>query len=124
MRALSLDLRQRIVGAYERKEGTYQQIADRFEVSYGMVKKLLRQQRRTGDLAPRYYNCGGKAKILPEHRKTLLKLLAEKPDLTLTQLRDAIGVDCTIQAIHYVLKDMGLTYKKRRYEPVSKTAQT
>jgi transposase len=53
----------------------------------------------------------------------LKRLLRENPDLTLEELRDALGVDCTIQAIHYVLADMGLTYKKRRSGPVSKIAK-
>ena len=46
MAALSLDLRQRIISTCDRGEGTQEQIARRFGVSYGMDKKLL-QQRRT-----------------------------------------------------------------------------
>jgi len=124
MRALSLDLRQRIVAAYDRGEGTQQQIAERFAVSPGMVKKLLKQRRRTGDLAARYHACHPPRKIEAKHRMQLRAQLAKKPDLTLAQLREAIGVDCTIQAIHYVLAEMGLTYKKRLSGPASKTAQT
>ena len=41
MAALSLDLRQRIISTCDRGEGTQEQIARRFGVSYGMVKKLL-----------------------------------------------------------------------------------
>ena len=124
MRALSLDLRERIVIACDRGDATQQQVAERFEVSLGMVKKLLKQRRRTGDLTVRYHACGPKPKIQPSHRMQLRALLVKKPDLTLKQLRDAIDVDCTIQAIHYVLADMGLTYKKRPSEPANKTART
>ncbi len=124
MRALSLDLRKRIVAAYERGEGTYQEIADRFEVSFGMVKKLLRQQRRTGDLRARYHACGSKPKILSHHRAQLRSLLVKKPDMTLQELRDALGLECPIQAIHYVLANMGLTYKKRASTPANKTDRT
>jgi len=41
MATLSLDLRQRIISTCDRGEGTQEQIARRFGVSYGMVKKLL-----------------------------------------------------------------------------------
>ncbi len=59
------------------------------------------------------------------HRQKLLReLLSRKPDLTLEELRRATQVDCTIQAIHYVLEKMGLTYKKRRSAPASKTGRT
>ena len=47
MRTLSLDLRERILTAYDRHEGTRPEVGHRFRVSLGMVKKLLQQRRRT-----------------------------------------------------------------------------
>lgn len=113
MRTISLDLRERILTSYDQKEGTREEIAQRYRVSLGMVKKLLQQRRHTGDIRPRYYRCGRKPKIVPRHRQRFRELLERKPDLTLEQLREATALDCTIQAIHYVLEKMGLTYKKR-----------
>jgi transposase len=123
-RPISLDLRQRILASYDQNEGTREEIAQRFRVSLGMVKKLLQQRRHTGDIACQYHRCGGKPKILAVHRQELRKLLSHKPDLTLEELRRAAQLDCTIQAIHYVLEAMGLTYKKRRSAPVSRTGRT
>ena len=51
-------------------------------------------------------------------------LLGRKPDLTLRELRQAVGLECTLPAIHYALKKLGLTYKKRHSGPASKTVQT
>ena len=121
MATISLDLRRRIVDAYDREEGTRADLAKRFSVSIGLVAKLLHQRRRTGDIAPRHRFSGRKPKLLPEHRRELRAALAKRPDATLHELRQAVGVDCTIQAIHYVLADMGLTYKKRRSGPANKT---
>ena len=123
-RPISLDLRQRILTSYDHNEGTRQEIAHRFRVSLGMVKKLLQQRRQTGDIAPRYNRCGRRPKIVASHRQKLRQLLSRKPDLTLEELRRAAQLDCTIQAIHYVLEDMGLTYKKRRSAPVNRTGRT
>ena len=48
MRTLSLDLRERILASYDHEDGTREEIAMRYRVSLGMVKKLLQQRRRTG----------------------------------------------------------------------------
>jgi len=116
MGTLSNDLRERIVVAYDRGEGTREQIAARYNVSLGMVKKLLQQRRRTGDIAPRHRFSGAKPKITPRHQQQLKRLVRDNPDMTLEELRDAIDVNCTPQAIHYVLEKMGLSLKKRRSE--------
>jgi hypothetical protein len=44
--------------------------------------------------------------------------------LTLKELRAAMGLACTLPAIHYVLIRLGLTYKKRRSGLVHKTVPT
>ena len=122
MATLSNDLRERILAAYHRGEGTRQQIAERFEVSLGMVKKLIQQHRHTGDYRARHHRSGRKPKITAHHRRQLARLVDEQPDMTLEELRAAIGVDCTLPAIHYVLGDMGISVKKNRCAQASKTA--
>jgi transposase len=124
MRTLSLDLRERILASYDHEEGSRQQIADRYRVSLGMVKKLLQQRRRTGEIGARHHRSGRKPIILAAHRHQLRALLGEKPDMTLKELRAAVELECTLPAIHYALEKMGLTYKKRHSGPVSRTART
>ena len=124
MKTLSLDLRERVLASYDNHEGSRQAVADRFKVSLGMVKKLLQQRRRTGDIRARHHYSGRKPIIVGTHRQQMRKLLGKKPDMTLAELRDKLGLECTLQAIFYVLDDMGLTYKKRRFGPVSKTGRT
>jgi transposase len=121
MKTLSMDLRERILASYDNKEGTRQDIAERYRVSVGMVKKLLQQRRKTGDVSPRHHFSGRKPMITDTHRRQIGKLLGKQPDLTLKELREALGLDCSLPAIHYVLEKMGLTYKKRHSELVSKT---
>lgn len=117
MATLSNDIRERIVAAYDRGDGTRQTIADRYDVSLGMVKKLLQQRRNTGDIAPRHRYSGRKPTITAKHQRQLRRLVRDHPDMTLEELRDAIGLACTPQAIYYVLERMGLPLKKRRYVP-------
>ncbi len=124
MKTTSLDLRERILAAYDEGEGTREEVGRRFRVSMGMVKKLLQQRRHTGDIGPRHHRSGRKALIVVSHRERLQRLVAEKPDMTLQELRSALGVQCTPQAIHYVLVDMGLTYKKRRFAQANRIGRT
>jgi transposase len=121
MKTLSLDLRERILASYDNGEGTRDQIALRYRVSVGMVKKLLQQRRRIGEIGSQYYRSGRKPRILECHRQELRNLLASKPDLTLAELRQATNLDCTLPAIHYALAKLDLTYKKRVCMPASKT---
>ena len=124
MKTLSVDLRERILASYDAREGTREETADRYRVSLGMVKKLLQQRRKTGDIRPRHHYSGRKPKILDAHRRRMRDLLSRQPDLTLAELRAATALSCSLPAIHYALAAMNLTYKKRHSTPVSRTGRT
>ena len=124
MRTLSLDLRERILASYDKEEATREQVAARYRVSLGMVKKLLQQRRRTGDIAPRHHRSGRKPLIVKSHHQKMRTLLNKKPDLTLKELRAALALRCSLPAIHYALAAIGLTYKKRRSGPANRTGPT
>lgn len=123
-RTISLDLRERILEAYDKGEATRDQVAHRFHVSLGMVKKLLQQRRHSGDMRARHHLAGRKPMILVEHRQEMDRLLKAKPDMTLKELREAMGLKCSLQAIHVVLGKMEMSLKKRLSAPAVKTALT
>jgi len=79
-----------------------------------MVKKLLQQRKKTGCIKARHHPAGRKKLIVAEHRIAVRKHLKRKPDMPLAELREALGLECTLPAIHHVLVDMGLTKKTRR----------
>jgi len=112
MKTISLDLRERILAAYDADEGTREEVAWRFRVSLGLVKKLLQQRRRRGDLRPQHHRAGRKPRLLEHHRQRLRRLVAEKPARTLRELRAALGLDCALPTIHYALAALGLNFKK------------
>src|SRR2546428_3024049 len=124
MRTLSLDLRERILASYDHEEGSREEVAHRYRVSLGMVKKLLQQRRHPGEIAPRHYRSGRKPMIVEVHRRQMRTLLSKKPDMTLKELRAATALECSLPAIHYALVAMGLTYKKRHSVLASKSART
>lgn len=124
MKTISLDLRERILAASDAGEGTREAVADRFRVSLGMVKKLLQQRRRIGDVRPQHHRSGRKPGHVARQQHQLQALVRQKSDLTLKELRAATGLSCTLPAIHYVLTRLGLTYKKRRSGPANKLGPT
>jgi transposase len=124
MKTINVEVRERILKSYDQPGRTRAEVAEWFGVSLGMVKKLLQQRRRLGDVAPLHHQAGRKPKILPAHRQRFASLLKKQPDMTLGELRTATRLNCSLPAICYVLADMGLTYKKRLSEPANKTVQT
>lgn len=48
----STDLRQRVIDAYEAKEGSQRQLAERFKVSLSFIKRLIRRYGDTGQVTP------------------------------------------------------------------------
>lgn len=108
---LSLDLRERILAAYDNNEGSRDPVARRFRIPLGLVKKLLQQRRHTGNIALRHCFSGRKPMMVTTHRSHRRALLTKKNDLTLRESQ-AAGLKCSPQAIHVVLWKPGLTYKK------------
>lgn len=61
--ALSVDLRQRLLAAYQAKEGSQRQLAERFKVSLSFVRDLMRHYRQTGSVEPKPHGGGATAKL-------------------------------------------------------------
>jgi transposase len=124
MKTLSLDIRKRILACYDEKKYTREVIAKRFCVSLGMVKKLIQQRKSTGEIGSLYHRVGRKPKITDAHRTGMIAIIKKRPDATLSEMRDKLGLTCSLVAIHNALALIGMTYKKRLSEQVSKTVMT
>lgn len=112
MAATSMDLRVRIVEAYENGEGSTREIGERFGVAASSVCKLYWQKHETGSLEPLTASNGRKRKITEEGEKKLRRHLEQNPDATLEELKDVLRVDCAINTVSLALKRMGLSNKK------------
>lgn len=113
MKATSSDLRGRIIEACEAGEGTQAQIALRFKVSFGLVKKLVHQKKTLGHVEDLFHRVGRHRKLSPDQEEKLAALIQKRPDMTLAELRDEIGADCALSTIHYACRRIGQSYKKR-----------
>ncbi len=125
MAAYSLDVRQKILHAYERRLGSQRALAHLFGVSLAFVEKVLRQHRTTGSIAPKPHT-GGRRALLDEAIHLLLRqLVRDDPDLTLHELCTRVaaetGVRVSVPTMCRVLQRLGLPRKKRRSTPRSVT---
>jgi transposase len=114
MRAFSIDLRQRIVAACDARDGTRQQIADRFSVSIWTIRKLLRQRRDTGSIGPKPHGGGRAAAFDGPGSERLRQAVRDDDDATLAELGRAAGVECSVPAVCRALRRLGLTRKESR----------
>ena len=124
MKAYPVELRSRIVAAVDRGVGSLPAVAALFGVSINCIANYLRLRDDTGSLAPRP-NPGGRPPAIGADRyDELRQLLAAQPDLTLEQLRERMGLDCSLAAICRTLKKLNLTRKKKRCTRPSSSGPT
>ena len=113
MPAYSSDLRQRVLDAVQRKEGSVRQIARRFVVSVSFIVRLLQLQRRTGSIQPKPRAGGRPPALTPQDLERLRDLVRQQPDATLEELRQRLGASCSITAIWRALERLRLSRKKK-----------
>ena len=113
MKAISEDLRKRILETIECGDGSLRQIARRFLVSVSFITRLLQLHRSTGSLEPRPHGGGNPALLGPEDLEQLRELVQKQPDATLEELRQRLGVSCSLMTISRALRKLGLPRKKK-----------
>ena len=123
MKIASQGTRELALSAYEAGEATLGQIANMFQVHRTTLYRWIRTYHQSGRTAP-LPSGHRRGTFDGEERKQLDAMVTRRPDMTLEQLRDAMGKDCSIMAVHRALVSRGWRYKKSRYERVNKTGPT
>lgn len=124
MEAYSIDLRERVIRACDEGVGTQEEVAELFSVSHAWVKKLVRQRRETGSIAPKPHAGGWTPKFSGEKLDLLKKLVEQDPDATLAELLERSGVQGSIMAVYRGLERLDCRRKKSLCTPPSKTGPT
>jgi len=113
MRAYSNDLRERIAAAVERGDYSLRRLASLFSVSLSFLVRLLQRKRATGSVLPQPHGGGPTPKLDATAHTRLRALLRDQPDATLAELRDRLGVSCSLMTIARALKRHRITRKKK-----------
>ena len=89
------------------------QIATRFLVNLSTVVRLLKRHRETGSAEPKPHAGGRQPALGPDDLERLRELIRQQPDATLDELRQRLGVDCSVMALSRALKKLRITRKKK-----------
>lgn len=119
-----MDLRVRVVDAYDRKTGTQAEVAARFDVSLSWLKKLLRFRRNNGSIASKPHGGGWTPKFSGDRLEELKKAVEQDPGATLQELLERSKVDASIMAVQRALVRLDCRRKKSRSTPPNRTVRT
>ena len=123
MKPYSEDLRERVVGAVKRGTKRSDVVAT-FRVSLPTVKRWLKQQRETGELAPKPIP-GPPAVKRDALLAALPERLLEQADATLEEhcswWRETAGVEVSAATMSRAISALAWTRKKRRSVRASET---
>jgi transposase len=97
-------------------------VALKHGVSKAWVRRVKQRRREAGETKPR-----------PPIKKTpprwhawkdrIVTFIHEQPDLTLSELRDKLGVETSLQTLSVALRQLKYTLKKKSSAPRSRTAR-
>jgi putative transposase len=114
MKAISFDLRSRIIEALEAEPSSLK-VAERFKVSGSSVRKLRLKLERTGDFAAGHAP-GRERLVKGKDEKKLRRLVEKYPDATLVVLCELLADETKLEISETTmwrqLQRMGLTLKK------------
>ena len=116
MKPYSIDLRERVVSAIEKGDGSFRKVAQRFCVSKNCVERWVTQKRTEGHVVPRKQ--GGSVSTAMEHKAQLMTIFEQQPDATLAEycelLFDATGRWVSQSTMCRTFQRLGLPRKKKR----------
>lgn len=113
---LSVDLRERVIAAYQAKEGSMRQLAERFKVSLSFIRDLSRHYRQNGTVAPKPHRGGAVAKLGAAQLPVVKALVDDQPDALLEELCERFcqktGVTVSVSTMHRAVQSLKLSVKK------------
>jgi transposase len=85
------------------------------------VRRVMQRRREHQETAPRPR---GGATVIKVDLQRLRQLVEEHPDATARELHGLLGVVCSVSAVDMALRRAGLSFKKRRFMQLNRTAPT
>lgn len=101
----SKDLRTRVIKRLGKRNVTHDQLAETFDIGVATIRRWIKLNHDTGSLEPRKALVTRPRKV--DYKKAK-KFIEKNPDKTLKEIGAAIGTKDAL----YVIKQLGITYKK------------
>jgi transposase len=123
MEAIPVPVRKRIVTLYARGKSTAQ-ISESLGYCVAAVRRVRQHFKERGTLEPQTHLCGRSGYFTVTRQEQLRKLVEEKPDATLAELRAKIDPPVAISTMDVWVRKLGFSFKKSPSVPASRTAST
>lgn len=101
-----------------------EEIAAVFAASESGVRRVLQRYRERGTHLALAHNGGRRPQAVGGLAEWLRSLVAARPDATRQEIKDALGLTVSVQTVGEWLVRLGLTLKKSRPTPPSRTGPT
>lgn len=121
MKAYSMDLRNRVLGDCDAGM-ELRQVAVKYRVSESWIRRLRQRRRESGETAPRQRKTAGPQ--WQAYADSLRQFLAERPDATLSEVKEELKIPLSIQTLSRALIALRFTVKKKSSGPRSRTGRT
>ena len=127
MKTASSENRALVVKAYTSGIATRKHLAEIFGYHIQSIGNWIREFEREGRIAP-HAKGHRKSVFTDEEKNALAQLFQDNTDITLEELREKFGKNCSLVAIHKTVVKLGFVFKKnatgkrvgtRRYRPES-----
>lgn len=106
------EARELLVKGYE-KSGDEKANAAAYSVSERTVYRLAQQKRETGSVAVRTSQRGRKPALTEEDKENIRKSMDEKPDSTVEEIQEKLGLDVSYSTVERAIWSLGYTLKKK-----------
>ena len=128
MDAISQDLRDRVLNAYDVEKQSRKRVCERFKVSYSWMGKLLQRRRETGSTAAKPHTGNKPVAADPDRagrQAAVTELIDRQPDATLSELRDRLNqqqaMDLSRSTVSRTVQQVDRPLKKSRRTPTNAT---
>jgi transposase len=118
-----MELRIAVAAAYD-ECGSSLEVAELFGCSESWVRRLIQRRAASGSLAPLVPKRPDTRKLDDDDLAQLGKLIAQKPDMTLGELAEALNHKASVSTIWRATQALDLPLKKRQLTPASRIDPT
>ena len=94
----AMEYRRLVAAAYD-ESGSSADVAEQFGCSESWVRRLIQRRRETGSLDPRPPKRPDNFKLKEEDLSDLAELIAQRPDMTLQELADALRTKVSVPTV-------------------------
>ena len=119
MKTATAEIRTLVVKAYTSGVATRKQLAEIFGYHIQSIGNWIREYKREGRIAPRPKG-HRKSVFSLEEREQLVALLKNNVDITLAEIKEHFGKNCSLSAIHRIVVGLEFVVKKRHSRQANK----